>query len=229
MPRPEAPATVVEQRNNETAYRQLLVQAVLTILLPTEDLENPCLVALVGQILSELIIGNIISNKAAQPWLLFEGICILARVLEEKKAKTAQGIASSSQSDNLEEPTEKRRAWSVQGFFLSIIQLAFILLSSVRFLVGMIATSSAWAPRIAPAEEKATTKPDRKPGSRGETHGAASTAKVPVLEFRAWRSAGNLIELGSRMPWLGGFMSLLKFGAIHGPGRVAGLDGTLDR
>ncbi|KAM3442988.1 hypothetical protein MY4824_000693 [Beauveria thailandica] len=44
-----------EQQENESAYRQLLVQAVLAILLPTEDLENPCLTAIVGQIFSELI------------------------------------------------------------------------------------------------------------------------------------------------------------------------------
>lgn len=228
MPRPEDPATAAEQRDNETAYRQLLVQAVLAILLPTEDLENPCLTALVGQIFSELIIGNVIGNKAAQPWLLFEGICILARVLEEKKVKTAQRIVSSSQPRSLGVPSEKRRAWSVQGFFLSIIQLAFIFLSSIRLLVGMIAMSSSLPPRTAPAEEKARAMPESRPGSRGQ-HGTATAAKVPVLEFRAWRCVGNLIELRSRMPWLSGFLSLLQFGATHGPGRVAGLDGTLDR
>ncbi|POR37218.1 Putative mRNA processing protein (Mss51) [Tolypocladium paradoxum] len=229
VPRPEDPATAAEQRDNETAYRQLLVQAVLAILLPTEDLENPCLTALVGEIFSELIIGNVIGNKAAQPWLLFEGICILARVLEEKKVQAAQKIVSSAQPRSLVVPMEKRRAWSAQGFFLSIVQLAFIFLSLIRLLVGMIAMSSSLPPRTAPAEEKARAIPESEPGSRGQSHGAATTAKVPVLEFRAWRCVGNLIELSSRMPWLGGFLSLLQFGATHGPGRIAGLDGTLDR
>ncbi|KAM3453501.1 hypothetical protein MY3296_003732 [Beauveria thailandica] len=70
-----------EQQENESAYRQLLVQAVLAILLPTEDLENPCLTAIVGQIFSELIVGNIVAGKASQPWLLYESICIAGRAL----------------------------------------------------------------------------------------------------------------------------------------------------
>ncbi|TQS32233.1 hypothetical protein Golomagni_07458, partial [Golovinomyces magnicellulatus] len=85
VPRDDMPSTKEEQLKNEAEYRQLLVQAILAILLPTEDLENPCLTSLVEQIFSELIIGNNIANKASQPWLLYECICIAARVLGEKK------------------------------------------------------------------------------------------------------------------------------------------------
>ncbi|KAK8146981.1 translational activator for mitochondrial COX1 [Beauveria asiatica] len=83
-----------EQQENESAYRQLLVQAVLAILLPTEDLENPCLTAIVGQIFSELIVGNILAGKASQPWLLYESICIAGRVLGEKKTRATQRMVS---------------------------------------------------------------------------------------------------------------------------------------
>ncbi|KOS18322.1 PXA domain protein 1 [Escovopsis weberi] len=67
VPRADDPTTSALQDENETAYRQLLVQAVLAILLPTEDLENPYLTAIVSQILSELIIGNTVAKKASQP------------------------------------------------------------------------------------------------------------------------------------------------------------------
>ncbi|XP_044724281.1 PXA domain-containing protein [Hirsutella rhossiliensis] len=170
VPDPGDAVTAAEQRENEAAYRQLLVQAVLAVLLPTEDLENPCLTALVGQIFSELIIAGVLVNKAAQPWLVFE---------------------------------------------------AFTVLSSIWLLVESLAMSSSLPPRATRGTDR-----ERKPG---QSPGPPHPAKVPVLDFAAWRCAGNLIEMSSRMPWLGGFLSLLQFGAVHGPGRVAGLDRTLDR
>ena len=71
---PDDASKALEQKENEAAYRQLLVHGVLAVLLPTEDLENSCLTALVGQIFSEMIIGNGIGGKASEPWLLWEGI-----------------------------------------------------------------------------------------------------------------------------------------------------------
>jgi splicing suppressor protein 51 len=38
-----------------------------------------------------------------------------------------------------------------------------------------------------------------------------------------------LLELSLRMPWLDGFLSLLQYGAVNGPGRIAGHDGPVDR
>ncbi|KAI9166716.1 PXA domain protein [Paramyrothecium foliicola] len=212
-PRPDEPATAAEQLENERAYRQLLVEAVLSILLPTEDLENPCLTAIVGQIFSELIIGNVIANKAAQPWLLLEAICITARVVG-KKASVPEKTGSDSGL--------RRQEWSVQGFFVSIIHLGILVFTSIRFLVTTLVMSSSVPPRAAWTDEKGAQS--LKPGS-----GSSMAAKVPVLTFKIWACAGNLIELPLRMPWLSGFLSLLQHGAVVGPGRMAGLNSPIDR
>ncbi|UNI14147.1 hypothetical protein JDV02_000810 [Purpureocillium takamizusanense] len=223
----ESSATVSEQLENEAAYRQLLVQAVLAVLLPTEDLENPCLTALVGQIFSELIIGNLIGNKTTQPWLLFECICTLARVIEKKKEQTAQRIVSGSHAQNVEGSTKWRYRWSVQGFFLWVVQLAFIFITSIRLLAGAIAMSKSLPPR------GHIEDPDRSGRNQATSdhqhHETPATAKVPVLEFSAWRCVGNLVEIQTRMPWLGGILSLMQLGATRGPGLIAGLNSTLDR
>ncbi|PWI74837.1 PXA domain protein [Purpureocillium lilacinum] len=228
VPHPEdAPGSTSEQLENEAVYRQLLVQAVLAVLLPTEDLENPCLTALVGQIFSELIIGNLIGNKTTQPWLLFECICILARVIEEKKDRTAQRIVSGSHTHSAEGPPKQRYNWSVQGLFLWIIQLVFIFITSIRLLAGAIAMSTSLPPR------RVIEDPDRPERNQAtiedQHHEAPAAAKVPILEFSAWRCVGNLVEIHTRMPWLGGILSLMQLGATRGPGRVAGLNSTLDR
>ncbi|KHN99549.1 PXA domain protein [Metarhizium album ARSEF 1941] len=219
------PTTTAKQLRNEAAYRQLLVQATVAVLLPTEDLENPCLTALVGQIFSELVIGNAIANKAVQPWLLFEAICIVDRVLAEKRQGSRCLKASSRAKTLLKGP----RSWSVQGFFVSIIQVALVLMSTIRFAFNLITVSSSLPPRRRLTTDKKPA-PEVSAGKGNTAQDAPSPpAKVPVLAFNAWSCLGNVIELHARMPWLGGFLSLLQLGAIYGPGRIAGLDGVLDR
>ncbi|KAI9864950.1 MAG: hypothetical protein M1830_006072, partial [Pleopsidium flavum] len=63
IPDAEMPSTVNELQQNEAAYCQLLVQGVLAVLLPPEDLENACLRTLVTDILGELILRNGIGGK----------------------------------------------------------------------------------------------------------------------------------------------------------------------
>ncbi|RDA83013.1 hypothetical protein CP532_4388 [Ophiocordyceps camponoti-leonardi (nom. inval.)] len=189
------PPLDADQRESEADYRQLLVYAVLAVLLPTEDLENPCLTALVGQIFSELVIGNLIIGKAAQPWLILEGICILAHNQEKKSPSPKEDVSAQSPA--------------IQVWLQSMAKMALALLSWIWILVGALATSSSLPPRRSCA--------------------SSPRVKTPVLEFAAWRCAGNLLQLGSRMPWLEGFLSLARFGAVHGPGHVAGVDGAVDR
>ncbi|TLS26914.1 hypothetical protein PpBr36_05223 [Pyricularia pennisetigena] len=89
-PTPSQDGTESEERlaENEAAYRHLLVQGVLAVLLPTEDLENPCLTALVGQIISELIIGGVVAKKASEPWMLLLSQAIARHVLDPSQFPT---------------------------------------------------------------------------------------------------------------------------------------------
>ncbi|KAF7531205.1 hypothetical protein G7Z17_g13743 [Cylindrodendrum hubeiense] len=231
VPCPDDPLTTSDQRENEALYRQLLVQGVLAILLPTEDLENPCLTALVEQIFSELIIGNVIANKASQPWLLYEGICITARVLQEKKMKQESTIATSTQPSDAKLDGKGGRRWSIRGMFLGLIQLGILLVGSIRFITMALVMASSLPPRTTPFDEKGvvTDYDEDKDDKSLSGGGRCAFVKAPILSFRVWTCLGNLIEMGSRMPWLDGFLSLLQVGAIHGPGRIAGVDGFVDR
>ena len=225
MPIPGDPLTTATQLKNEAAYRHLVVEAVLSVILPTEELENPCLTALVGQIFSELIIGNIIAGKAAQPWLLFEAICIAGRVLREKKRGNSDSMTSSDRQAHTSSPAK----WSVQKFFISILQLVFFLISSVRLAFGLISMSSSLPPREVAADTKRKTARGPSVLEDDAEGGSSAASKVPVLSFNAWSCLGNVVELQARMPWLGGFLSLLQHGAVRGPGHVAKFDGFLDR
>ncbi|KAM0738657.1 hypothetical protein ACQRIT_006394 [Beauveria bassiana] len=209
--------SIEEQKENESAYRQLLVQAVLAILLPTEDLENPCLTAIVGQIFSELIVGNIIAGKASQPWLLYESICIAGRVLGEKKTRATQRMVSGRHTPpvNSKGKTERMK-WSAQAIFLTIVHFAVVIFSSARlFITTLVASSSL------PLRQTAV-------GLLNDDQ-IGKPIKVPVLCFKAWKCVGNLIQLDARMPWLSGFLSLVQYQAVHGPGKLVGFNSPLDR
>lgn len=229
VPQPGDEKSVEEQKENEAAYRQLLVQAVLAILLPTEDLENPCLTAIVGQIFSELIVGNIIAGKASQPWLLYESICIAGRVLGEKKTEVTQRMVSGRHAPPAKAKGKKERIkWSAQAIFLTMVHFAVMLFTSARLLITTLIASSSLPLRQSAVGLSSNSKAS---GESITSHDddQDKPAKVPVLSFKLWQCVGNLIQLDCRMPWLSGFLSLVQYQAVHGPGRLVDLNSPLDR
>lgn len=229
VPHPDDPATISDQKENEALYRQLLVRGVLAILLPTEDLENPCLTALVEQIFSELIIGNVIANKASQPWMLYEGICITARVLQQKKEQGAAALAKQDESSEPKLDVKGRRAWSARSMFLGVIQLGMLVVASLRFITTALVMASSLPARTTPVDEKEVLLDHDMPSSSSPSSRSLDYTKAPILSCRVWTCLGNLLELSLRMPWLDGFLSLLQYGAVNGPGQIAGHDGPVDR
>lgn len=184
----------------------------LSILLPTEELQNPCETALVSQILSELIIGNLLINKASQPWLLYESICTVSRVLRERRTGQTQRVVSGAS-----EPTEDMNEsyWSIKRVLFAMLHFGIVIMSGIRLLVE----TAVWSSKLPSRLVSITTS---------KSHDQEPT-KIAVLDFKLWTCIGNLVQMSSRMPWLGGFLSLLQYQAVHGPGRIAGLDSRLDR
>ncbi|TLD20711.1 hypothetical protein PspLS_08386 [Pyricularia sp. CBS 133598] len=245
-PTPDQDGTESEERlaENEAAYRHLLVQGVLAVLLPTEDLENPCLTALVGQIISELIIGGVVAKKASEPWMLYEGFCILARVVG-RKSSSPPSESRTMVDDNaqgtlppLTKTSKPNWAHSLRQLFWAVVQLGFLAFTLMRTLIIIITTYRSVPSRLGAASgwsAKGVTLGQvpaadiTKSSTPYEPLAQMSTNKVPLLAFRIWPTLSNLIELDSRMPWLSGGLSLLQWLAMTGPGQLAGLDGPVDR
>jgi hypothetical protein len=226
VPEDDLPDSVQSQTENEAAYRQLLVQGVLAVLLPTEDLENECLTALVGQIFSELIIGNAIANRIAEPWMIWEILIILSRVIRQRTHGVASDPASVVTPLESSPPTAARKGFSLQWIFWSFMQWCFFASSAVRLLVTLVISSRSVSSRI----RHKTSHSEDMTGRNGTVLDAHPTsAKVPVVSFRIWTAVSNLIELDSRMPWLSGAISMVQWTAMTGPGRIADVDGPLDR
>lgn len=234
VPRPGDPENVALQAANEAAYRQLLVHGFLAIMLPTEDLENGCLTALVGQILSELIIGNTVANRLSEPWLIWELLIIASRAVGQKS--TTQNTGRLGKSSNRSSNTRGRR-FSVYGLFWTSLQWCFLIVSFVRAAFAVVLTMGSLPPRSGRATSPKQDKISRDETNQGpvmSTTGLADTdlpqpPATPVLAFRLWSAISNLAEMDVRMPWLCGASSMLQWIAVRGPGRIADVDGVLDR
>ena len=243
MPKAEDAGATTQQANNEAAYRQLLVQGVLALLLPTEDLESECLTSLVGQILSDLIIGNLIINKLSEPWLLWEIFIILTRVAKKDEAANTT-LDSPGQMESAGPGTKpiidsrcppgKQQAWSIHHLFWAGVQCLFFVVSSIRLALNTVVASRALPPRPVPIlnSRQETKGHARGKGSYQPPHDRDTQeqpAKVPIAAFSLWPCIANLLEMDARMPWLRGAISMVQWGAMRGPGMLAGHDGVVDR
>ncbi|KAI5928610.1 PXA domain-containing protein [Camillea tinctor] len=238
VPNPTDPKSIQAQAQSESAYRQLLVQGVLAILLPTEDLENDCLTSLVGQIFSELIIGNLIAVKVSEPWLIWEGLAMLARLIRRKSSPETSGVDRENAprgADAGNVPSSKgSHVWSIQQAFWSVVQWGFLAVSSIRLIISTILLSQSLPPRSAsvfvrPLDSTGHDRDEKSYNPSVVLETVPSTLKVPIFDFHIWSCASNLLEMEARMPWLCGALSMMQWATLRGPGHVAAYDGILDR
>lgn len=245
-PVPDGEKSTQQQMENESAYRQLLVQGILALLLPTEDLENDCLTTLVAQIFSEMILGDGIGGKASEPWLLWEGITKIAEVIQTHMPKSkAQVRVERSNSDlTNSNPWDltggKTKSWkigrSIHKTFWLVLQYAFIAFTAVRFFILTLATASSLPSRISPTN-KITGSPvanshmDILDSTNAETSSRTRqvSSKQPILQMKIWSCASHLLDLDARMPWLSATISFLQWTAFTGPGEIGNTDGMVDK
>ena len=151
----------LEQAVNEAAYRQLLVRGLLAVLLPTEDLENECLTSLVSQIFADLLVGNVLANRVAEPWMMYEIVGLVAKIVREKMDDD-EGSDNNNNNNNSKDPRQvarrkkraaakllqrsKKQGWfaaTAAPVFWSVVKIGFALFASLRFLVTSISLSRA--------------------------------------------------------------------------------------
>lgn len=227
IPKLEKPGSAAKQAENEVAYQQLLVQGVLAVLLPTEDLENECLTSLVGQIVSELVISGVVVKKASEPWMIWTGLTILAEVIGRRKSD-ARGRDSRRSGSS----THGATGFSIPGLLWFMVHYIFAFMTLTRLFITTVASSRSLPPR----HQVLLTKNDASHFEEGfgATHSSPGHAlpdaiKTPILAFGIWPAISNLVEADRRMPWLSGGLSLVQWLVIAGPGTVAGVNGIIDR
>lgn len=201
-----------------------------------------------AEIFSEMILGNGVSGKACEPWLLWDAITTVIEALQPRTLKAvekptvaatrleqfgllAKGKESTSegqqiQRGNLTSPGSAASK-SISGMFWSIVSFAFLASAAVRTLIYTVATSSSLPTRSKTwLSTQSTAQPEVVDAS---SDSLPSDDPRPILSMSVWTMTSRIIDLDVRLPWLSGLFALSHHVAVYGPGRVGDTDGGFDR
>ncbi|KAI1267202.1 PXA domain-containing protein [Xylariaceae sp. FL1019] len=229
VPQPGEPESVKLQSENESTHRHLLVQGILAVLLPTEDLENECLTSLVGQLL------------LSEPWLVWEILIMLTRLAHKTNNREEPGrvpdesVAASTFTPNIHMTTGSKREWSFDRTFWSFVHWVFLFFGAVRLVISTIARSRSLPLRSSHSVVRSTGSSNQEAilkqtqTTSHESPFQPQSHQVPLVDVRLWSCMSTLLEIDLRMPWLHGTLSMLQWITMKGPGKVAGFNGELDR
>ncbi|KAJ6044332.1 hypothetical protein N7460_005687 [Penicillium canescens] len=233
------PDTITEQSDNETVYRRLLANGALAVLLPTEDLENSSLRALVVDVIADLILGNQISGRACEGWFIWETVTKLATRVGQRQTSDDAKSAPDSQINRLEKfgllsnedksANQPSASFSATAWIWNVLQTIYLGYVALRFIaIGLFRVASSPGPsshgfNVSVASSTAINQKINGMGSDGVT------GKRPVLDYRMYSMVSETLGIPWRMPWLSGLFALAQHLILAGPGRVGGTDGVLDR
>jgi hypothetical protein len=222
----------------------LLVNRILPLILPPEDMLNPCLDVLVSEIFAEMIFHNGICGKACEPWLIWDGVAKLLRSTRsgdggplDNGLKQVDGNGRSSSAlasqDANQRNTMRGRFEAISQMFWLVIHCVVTFLLFLRVSVMALMQASALPQRtIRDAHRRKGVKSlsqkyneDSKDGKDRKD----SIEKRPIVGMSVWACASRILSFDQRMPWLSGMLSLLQWMLLHGPGRLCRTNSRLDR
>ena len=245
--------TILEQEDNEIAWSQLLVSRIVPLVLPPEDLQNPCLHVLVSEFFSGMIVHNAICSRASEAWMVWEGVTKIINALRPDFSTNNRqvppdvtsspinrleqfGLLSSSQAKEGEDLQRAQRGWLhaiAQAFWatLQFTTITWLLLRS--FVTALMHASSV------PAREETRVGTMRMsdkvrvsavtPGSRPNPDHEGYDKRPAIVSLKVWTCISRLTSIERRMPWFSGFVSLLQWLSLYGPGALCDSDSLLDR
>lgn len=235
VPNPYDAKSVSQQRENETLYRRLLIHGALTVLLPTEDLENACLQALLTDILADFMLGKEVGEKVCEGWFLWESISKLLDTLarendvngmgpEHSRPNQLQQFGLLSNTDSENDQCSVSAQAKASSWIWLILQYAFFAFLTLRFIVTGLFRNAI----LYPVNSISSTSTPKSPAGE-ESLKYGCIRKLPVLEYRLGGMVSQLLDLPRRMPWLDGLLALLQYFTLAGPGRIGDPNSVLDR
>lgn len=238
-PPPLDEASIQAQADNETTWCRLVITNIVPLLLPPEDLLNPCLNVLVTEIFSEMIFRNVICGKVVEPWLLWEGVTKVIYTLRPNlRPPMANETSPTSRLDkfgllSLGATAESRGPQQgmldvATRIFLLTLQYALLFWALLRTFVTALMHTPSIPLRPDRAIGQDSLDKYRKIVDRSRTDGSGSSS-IPIVRMSLWACVGHLISLDLRMPWLTGLLSLLQWLSLHGPGQLCRANGALDK
>ena len=238
------------QAEHERLYRQLLVQSLLAILLPTEDLENTGLRTLVSDIIADLLLGQIVAERVSQAWFLQQNISKVILLLKRRTEVTApkatdQTDARSSlekfglltfKGDAPPHDSPAPHQSKIGLTFWSVLQYAYLAVLFLRYIVVGLSHARHLPLRFSPNRRSRpglSTAPLPVTGEGRQPEGDVLLPPLvpprPVLTYRTWTAISTFLDLSRRMPWLAGSLALCQHLLTSGAGRLGAPNSFLDR
>lgn len=250
-PVPSELSLALDQANNERVWRELLIQAALSLLLPPEDLENTCLRALVGDILSELIVGNALCGKPCEGWFLWEVIIKLIEIarppaLSDQNDSATDvsppsrleqfGLLSDEETQDITPSVDTNAPFVevLSAVFWQLVRYSTLLFVGIRTFVTIFSDSAGLPLRVHPSNDPSIhgeppLSKERISGSPSSGEAAQQAVDRPILGMSAWGFCSHLLSVDLRMPWLTSICGFLQCLLIYGPGGICYTNSTLDR
>ena len=230
------------QDQNERAYRQLLVQGSLAILLPIEDLQNGPLRVLVGDIIADLIVGQALAGKVCEGWFLHDALYKVTAILAEKVHPKTKGtelrddakdrlenfglLSSHSETRHFHSSPEdqsKNAAW-----FWRILQYGYFVYLFLRYVLKELQRVRQ-RPKRQPVARISTSSPVLSEKDDLQTLISDDQPLRPVLDFGIHGMISTLLKVVDRMPWLASMLIFLQHVSLVGRVRMGELNSLLDR
>ncbi|SMR42419.1 unnamed protein product [Zymoseptoria tritici ST99CH_1E4] len=241
-PVPSDPISALAQQENETAWCMLLVNRILPLVLPPEDMLNPCLDVLVSEIFTEMIFHNGICGKACEPWLIWDG---LAKLLRSMRSGYGQ-LPDDPPSDLLKRdesgalfparvgtasgrPSLRGRSEAISQVLWLLVHCTVTFWLYLRVSTIALMQASALPPRTNRDDRRRMSAKDSFEDVDDDRQAFRSTERRPIVDMNIWSCGSQISSFEQRMPWLSGLLSLMQWILLHGPGRLCCTNSRLDR
>ena len=233
--------------DNETVYRHLLVQSVLAVVLPTEDLENFSLRTLVTDIIADLILGQVIAEKMSERWFLEDTITRIVVIVKahiEPKATGEElevgarsrlekfGLLSVKAVANSRHSPKPHQS-GLMSYFWRIMQYGYLAILFLRFTVVGILQARRLPSRVAARKGADPSSPSALsvlvPIMPQETGPVGDRPPRAVLTYRILAFLSTFLDLSTRMPWLASSLAFGQHLLTAAAGRLVSANSVLDR
>lgn len=236
------PSTVRHQAEHERDYRQLLVQGVLAILLPTDDLQNGPLRILVGDIIADLIIGQAVAGKVCEGWFLHDAISKVTAIVSDKVHPKASGSEIRDDAKNRLEKfgllthdskfqpghSSTHDQSQVIVWFWRLLQYVYLVYLSLCYVVKefqFVRNEPARQHRVR-TSPSASSLPEK---SHMPSPFHEDPSPRPVLGYGLCGLISTLLQMAERMPWTTGMLTFWQHLMLNGAGRAGKADSVIDR
>lgn len=242
LPTDLEPSVVQHQAENERDYRQLLVQGVLAILLPTDDLQNGALRVLVGDIIADLIIGQAVAGKVCEGWFLHDAISKVTAIVSDKVHPKVSGSEIRDDAENRLEKfgllshnskfqhghSSTRDQSQIVDWFWRLMQYGYLVYLFLIYVVKEVQFVHRKPKRqhYVGASPSASMLAEK---SHMPSTSHKDPSPRPVLAYGLYSLLSTLLQMAERMPWMTGILAFWQETLLHRFGRVGQPNSILDR